>query len=387
MIPAPEINALTGDSNVLSFLDQELDIPAAKNGKALSAWYSSRMDIIRFVAISSVVWGHCLLGLETVKFSGVDSQTAQSVLLQTGRVGTLLFFLVSGFLLSTRIESFTLKSYLKYRLFSLIVPWLIFVSILIVVQLFQTLSLHQVISGPVKPTLILLFNLFKASLFHAAYWFIPVVLLSASLLIVLKKQVKNLWFGGLLLAITLFYGINLYCGWVSANHTRAFLGYVFFMWLGIRIKDNIALIEAILHKIPVFVLWPLLFLTYALACGEGKILSNMGCVDPYASIRWSNAVFSVLLFLYFLKSDSMGWVKWLNPRQSAYGVYLVHSLVIIAVTPFINKAVIHQNTVLGLPALMLRLALFFVLIFGISCLIVTGLRKSPLYFIAGRQKC
>src|SRR5471030_2786257 len=51
------------------------------------------IDTIRFIAMCSIVWGHCNLGSETTIYHSSTDIILQSIVLQMGKIGTIIFFL------------------------------------------------------------------------------------------------------------------------------------------------------------------------------------------------------------------------------------------------------------------------------------------------------
>jgi len=347
--------------------------------------YASKMDIVRVLAMTSIVWGHALFGWENLVFIKPGYQVIQASLMQLGRIGTINFFIISGFFFNSKIQKFTVVSYLRYRLFSLIVPWLLFISFFVIIQLVQILTLKGLVFNSPSATAKLTLNLFNAAVFHAAFWFIPVSILSACLLIVFKKYINSVWFGILLVAITLFYCINLYYAWVSVNHARSFLGYVLFMWLGIQLNRHLSYVKFFIEKLSNVVLIPAIILAFALACREGWVLKSMGCLDSFGSIRVSNIVLSILVFLGLLKTNNMGWIHTLKPHAYIYGVYLVHSIIMLCIMPHISKFTFEHNIFASMPTAFLLQLLVFAGVISVTYGIVVVIKKSPIRFIIGRQ--
>lgn len=347
---------------------------------------NDRMNVIRFVAIASVVWGHCLLGLENKSFLPVQYQVGQAVLIQGGRVGTIMFFIISGFFLNDKMGRFTPFSYLKYRFKPLIMPWMIFVLLITLVQWFDEVSITEIFAGHTGHALFVFWALVKGAVFHAAYWFIPVTIISSMVLIVLKKQINSTWLVLLLVCISLFYSVNLYEAWIPVTHTKALFGYVFYMWIGMQVSRNIETVKYLLHKVPGVGLFFLTIIVFLFACREGANLTRLGCPDAYASLRISNAILSVMIFMALLKSHRLAFFTRLKPQSKAYGLYLVHSLVITQIVPFADRIIREQNLSSSLPALTLIQVIVFILVFGFSYGIVSALRRSFLGFMIGARK-
>ncbi|MFD0750278.1 acyltransferase family protein [Mucilaginibacter calamicampi] len=348
--------------------------------------FDLRLDVIRVVAMCSVVWGHCLMDLDDKNFAGLYAVLLQSSLLQLGRVGTLLFFLISGFLIADKIKRFTVVSYLQYRFSSTILPWLVFVSLLVLIQLFITLPIDQIFLGSKRKLIALIFEFYKGDIFHAAYWFIPVVIISCVILIIFKTQLQKNSYGTVLALITTFYGINLYLSLIPANHTTAFLGYAFFVWLGVIIKKRAPLILRVIEMLPWKIVVPIFLIAFFLSCREGMILTYNHSEDPYASIRISNIILSLIIFFSLLKTHKFWQISYLKPRQYAFGVYLIHSIIIVLSTPFVNQVIRLFNLNNSLSMIVLTRLAFFTMILLTSYLLVNLIRKTPLCFLIGRRK-
>jgi peptidoglycan/LPS O-acetylase OafA/YrhL len=380
----PLVIAMTPISPV--FLE-ESSIPNSLQNKipdpTVSLDYYGRMNVVRFIAICSVVWGHCLLGLENRVFSQDSFKIIQAVMLQAGRVGTIMFFIISGFLLFNKIDRFSPAGYVRYRFKSVIRPWAIFLLLLVLVQLFEKLTPREIFAGHLFDAIKLFWALVKGAVFYAAYWFIPVSIISAVMLIALKRYVGKLWFGMILLALSLFYSVNLYKAWIPVNHTEAVFGYLFYLWLGMQINKHIYQVKYVLTRISAIILAIAWLFIFWLACAEGMNLTRMGCADAYGSLRLSNAVLSILLFLILLKSHRLTFVDWLHPRQNTYGIYLVHSFVVMALVPYVNKFMAAHNLYLKLPGFAVVQIMFFVSVLAITFCIVTIIRHSALRIALG----
>lgn len=350
-----------------------------------NANFESRMNVIRTVAMCSVVWGHCLVGLGNITFSGLGDRIIQASFLQAGRIGTILFFMISGFLIADKLDRFTLIGYIRYRLRSVILPWIFFVSLIVCIQLINSTSTHDVLTGRKLHLAILTFNFFKGAIFHAAYWFIPVAILSCMILIHFKKYVYKTGFGFILALITIFYSANLYLKWIPDNHTEAFLGYIFFMWLGIQVKRYSLAIRNILNVLPWRLLIPIVAFSFYLAFREGIILSAWHSDDAYASIRLSNIVLSLLIFFSLIKTFRLTGVQFFKPREYAYGIYLIHTIVIMVFTPTVDHAIskFHLNELM--PQIIFVRLVLFVFVILISYLAVSVIKRSALCFVIGEN--
>jgi len=353
------------------------------NSKPQAVSYHARLNVIRFVAICSVVWGHCLLGLEKEVYGNAGYQIAQAVLIQAGRVGTIMFFIVSGFLLFDKIERFTPLTYLRYRFHSVMLPWIIFLLLLVFIQLSFIITLNEFAMSNLPHILKLVLVLIKGSVFHAAYWFVPVAVFSSMMLIAFKQYIGKVWFGLVLAGLSLFYCINLYRGWLPVSHTTAIFGYMFYLWLGAFVKMHISAVRRVLDRFSAPVMFFLFFTTFLVACAEGVNLTQLGCADAYASLRFSNAELSVILFAILLKSHRLGFIDRLQPQKTTYGIYLVHSLIIMLLVPYANRFVALHNVYPNLMQLAVVQVVFFISVFALTFIIVSLVRRSPFRVILG----
>lgn len=386
-------HSMDGANEKKAYAASSMDSLANNNnvqaGKDIFTAYADRMSIIRFVSMCFIVWGHCLLGWDTLPVTEDKLQVVQAVFLQLGKMGTINFFIISGFFLGGSINEYSVPGYLRHRLFTLIIPWAIFLVLFVVIEMCQTITLQKMVTENTGTTFKLALKLTDAFIFHSAYWFVPVSVLSAISLIIFKKFVSRLWFGIILMCITAFYCINLYYGWVAVIHTKAFFGYVFFMWLGLQFRANQHQIKAYIARVPWPVLWGALIVSFSAACYEGIILLGLRSADPFASIRVTNFIVSIIVFLLLIKSEGLTWIKSFDPRKSTFGIYLVHCIIISQLTPLLYKFVYvknfyhNQQRVMSIEFIFLMQLAFFIIIFIGSYLIVTVIKKTKLRPIIG----
>ena len=130
----------------------------------------------------------------------------------------------------------------------------------------------------------------------------------------------------------------------------------------------------------------ILVVVFWLACIEGINLTHLGCTDAYASLRLSNAELSVLLFIVLLKSNSMSFIDRFKPQQNTFGIYLIHSLVVMQLVPVVNAFLetrFNQLSALQFTELQL---LFFMIVFFMTLGVVQLLRHTPLRVLLGMLK-
>lgn len=300
------------------------------------------MDIVRLVGIISIIWGHCLYDWERSSFhTQAFPDYLKLILLELGRVGTVCFFLLSGYFMNDRLRSLTVMSYLRSRFSSVILPWFIYLSLYVLLETSNRLSIHD-LSNPSK-VISLFKSLYLVFIFHGAYWFVPAALICGSAMIAINKYIDRSWLGSTLLTITIFYSINLYANWIDVNHTKAVAGYALFTWLGITLRRKENQIFSYIQRIHWATILILGVAFFTAACIESMYLKQLGGKDPFASIRASNILFSLILFVALLKKMNYGVLAALKTRKYVYGLYLIHSIVISQLWRMSSLWVMHGD--------------------------------------------
>jgi len=289
----------------------------------------AQIDTIRGITICFIVWGHCLLGWENF----VPGNTLDSVLklavFQTGKIGTVIFFLVAGFLLRTKLREYTFINYCKARLPRVYIPWLSFMLLFLLLGVFQILPLADIwVHRDFRLLTRDVYNLIVGVLLYTAYWFVTTYIVSMLLLVSMRKYAEHIWLGAALGSITLFYGVNYYYQWIPANHGKAILAYAFFVWLGIQLHKYYPLVQATVERIPWIIVCTAFILFFILCCVEANYLSGIGCADPFGSNRISNSILSLIFFAGLLKMGRSVRINKLKPRKTVFGVFLMHVVVI-----------------------------------------------------------
>jgi hypothetical protein len=113
------------------------------------------------------------------------------------------------------------------------------------------------------------------------------------------------------------------------------------------------------------------------------VLKSMGCLDSFASIRFSNIVLSILVFLLVLKTDRFTWVQALKPQAYIYGVYLVHSILLLWLMPHLSKFVSQHNIFTSIPMAVLLQLFVYAVVITVTYGVVFLIKKSRLGFIIG----
>ncbi|QXU41034.1 acyltransferase [Pedobacter sp. D749] len=334
------------------------------------------VDTIRCISMIGIVIEHCSI----VAFNHYDKpfeNVIEGCVIQSFKFSTIAFFLIGGFLINHKFQEYSPFQYLKNRFKKTIGPWLFWILVLIFLTALDRYIAYT--KGSDGGLLISNFGLYIYTLFSqiilfSPYWFILNFLICISILLVFKKQLYNLWFGLVLLLLSLFYSVNLYEGWIETNHTTALFGFVFYLWLGVyfnRYYDKIMMTIKFLSWLKMLVL---VIVTFVIAIGESRYLYSIGISDAYNTLRISNIIYSLVMFTLLLKIGNLNWIKQnLYPRETTFGVYLIHVIIIERVLPLIFQPlklnVLAYNVWENIGILLLRFLVTYILSFYLARLI------------------
>lgn len=353
-------------------------VPAKKNYDFI--------DAIRCIAMMCIVSEHSIY-FEPQDFhpSGWH-ELYYNATLQFSKFGTISFFLLAGFLIGDNFTNYTPFQYLKRRFNSTIWPWLFWSLLFIFITNTDVISnkLFSHIDPPGTTAWQYMFDYTLKTYLHTMYWFIPNFLFCITLLLIFKKHLYHYLFGAILLLFTLFYCVNIYFVWIPSNHTTAIFGFVFFLWLGAQFHKNWAKVEQWISRQSALLFWALAIITFILGLVETNILENLHNADPYNSLRISNVLYSLACFFLLLKIRHFNFIKILKPRETTYGVYLIHYLIVVRllnVTFYqlhINLAQLHPLLLLGYQIIR------FLYVYIIVILIVLMINKTRFKWLIGR---
>lgn len=257
--------------------------------------------------------------------------------------GTVLFFIISGFLFEIQYAKFNSFSvFIKRKAKSLLRPYLI----LFLIPNFIFIWFIEPNFG-VQESYDLLYLIFVKpikSIFLTNYWFVPALFVTLLINFFIKPKyvLKSLI---LFIAIWILAYVNLYFKFVLTAHTVWFTGFFFIFTLGRLIyayNDKIANFKLINKNNLIFAV----VLFYIISNIESMIILNYGYnVDCVNTLRIGNILYSFSLF--FLLNTLLNEVDFILPIDiSFYFVYLIH--------PFVLKATIflmlkNNLTVFGYP--------------------------------------
>jgi hypothetical protein len=339
------------------------------------------IDAIRCIAMMSIVAEHSIVaGVEP--FSSTSAKYYIFIgLVQCAKFGTIAFFLLAGFLISEKFADYSPGEYLKRRISTTFAPWLFWTFIYIIAMIIS-LRITDGIYHDGRFNLANILNGIKATYLHTSYWFIINFLISISILLIFRRYLYSLYLGGILMLFTLFYVVNIHFEWLYPIHSTAILGFVFFLWLGAQLRRYWSSIEIMASKIPFFLLGLFFVLTFCASFYETNLLYNKS-VDPFNTLRISNIFFSLVVFSTLLKIKNFKFISYFKPRETTYGIYLIHYPILIFLLPEIFSHFNLNANILAIPQFLLFKASTFVITYSITFALVLGLSHSRLKKLIG----
>lgn len=335
------------------------------------------IDSIRFIAMMCIVMEHSspLLGL---RFPNFPNQIVQTCALQFEKSGTIIFFILAGFLIGDKLQVYDTRTYLGRRLRSIFKPWLFWVTVFIsifctdyLVRFFK-FGNRDLIDHP----FLFLIERLDFIVTQTSFWFIINFMFCITVLLLFKKYLYSFSYGLILALLSLFYSVNLYFEWIPTIHTIALFGFIFYLWLGVILHKYFKSFCDWTNKLSFAVLAISVLITFALSCSESLHLISLGSRDAFNTLRISNIIFSLNCFLFLFRFCNFNWIEKLNPRKTTFGIHLIHHILIITCLPLIYKP-LHIDFI-DKPALYLFKfqIINFILIYPTSYLMAFLIGKS-----------
>lgn len=344
------------------------------------------IDAIRCIAMMGIVSEHSIYFEPDIFHPTGAHEVFYNATLQFSKFGTICFFLLAGFLIGDNFTNYTPLQYLRRRFNSTIWPWLFWSLLLIFVANTDIISdkLFDHVDPPGTTAWQYMLGYAKLTYLHSMFWFIPNFLFCITLLLIFKRYLYNYIFGGVLLLFTLFYSVNIYFAWIPSNHTTAIFGFVFFLWLGAQCHKNWDRVEEWIKRTSSGFFWLAAILTFALSIYEMHVLKNWHNADPNNSLRISNVLYSLAAFFLMLKIRHFNALKVLKPRETTYGVYLIHYIIVIRILNATFYA-LHININNLNPLVLFSYQLIrFSYVYVIVMIIVLLINKTRFKWLIGR---
>lgn len=326
---------------------------------------------VRFWAIMALICLHS--GNKFANFQPV-STVETTLLVQPFKFGTIAFFIISGFLLGDRLPSSNPFAYIRRRAARLVPAWALWYILWVLYSFIGNLRRSHAEFSPrvIGP---MLYSVSVWCLVETLLWFVPNFLVALTCIVLLRKWLNSLWLGAALLAVSAFYGVNVYTEWLPSRHTEAVFGFVFYLWLGawcaLR-KDRVqAWAEA---RSP----WWLSFWAFVAASAatwEMTFLRAHNRVDPMNTLRPANQIYSVLMVILLIRIRRRTWPAFVNVGETTYGVYLTHGIIINLVFTVAMRTVVHGHQ-LGAAAILLMWLLVVPTVYLLSLQLTRALASS-----------
>jgi hypothetical protein len=296
------------------------------------------VDSLRFIAIITIVIEHSYLYPTATYFDTLGEQWIQTLTMQLFKFGTIIFYILAGFLIGDKIRTTTSLDYLKRRFHSTFKPWLfwLLVFLLLIYVNFFVIYFKQGHVDAFDRPVFTFFDKIRFIITETSFWFILNFLGSISILLIFRRYLYNYKLGIFLLGCSLFYSVNLYFGWIISTHTTAIAGFVFYLWLGVQLHKYFDIFQRWIKKQKTIILVLLTTVTFIFACYESIYLLNLGIkADPYNTLKFTNILYSLAVFLLLYKIGNLKWIEKLNPRSTTFGIHLVHFIIIAQIFPMI----------------------------------------------------
>jgi hypothetical protein len=124
-------------------------------------------------------------------------------------------------------------------------------------------------------------------------------------------------------------------------------------------------------------------ITFGLATYEITLLSHRGSFDPLNTLRFSNILFSLAAFGLLLKIGVIKSLNFLKPRQTTYGVYLIHFILVVFLVPEILRPLhINIQELTPITYVVVKLGAF-VTVYGITIILVLLISNTTFKKIIG----
>ena len=346
----------------------------------------SFVDTIRCISMIGIVFLHCSV-FWGIKYKSFSETLIETAVMQILKFSTIAFFLIGGFLINHKFNEYSAGQYLKNRFKNTVRPWLFWVIVFFVLDVIGQLTVYFRYGSNDAfdnlPTYLL--GETGHILFYTSYWFIPNFLICIALLLIFKKYLYNVWFGVFLGALSVFYSVNLYGTWVPTEHSTALFGFVFYLWLGVVMNKHFDKVMAFINKTAWNKLILINIIFFVLSVAEGIYLNRLGSGDSFDTLKFTNILYSLSMFAALLKIGGINIIQSkLNPRQTTFGIYLVHQVLIVNVLPLIFTPLKIKNTTFDASGNIIFTLVRFVIVYVLSFFLTVGIGKTRIKWVVGQ---
>lgn len=349
-------------------------------------------DFIRFVAMCAIIFQHSFIVEKAVLISDAPSVITFFFLKVMAKIGSISFFLVSGFLLSSALERYSSKEYLNKRVKNIFKPYVLFVFIYLMLDMAGAFFGEQKITSLAELPAFVAGKLLGI-LFFTSYWFIFNYFISVMLLLSLRKYLYEPWLGILFFCCTMVYAINVHLEWFTPHHTTAFVGFTFFLWLGANLKKYEEAFWKLIDGTPWWKLIAAVLVTLGVNFYETLYLLETAATVVDSSLKVTNILYCFAVFMLLSKIGVNIRFGFMNPRDETYPLYLIHPIFlkvinygILPLLPAVSNALtINEPSEIGVFAIVLYQAGWFIGIYALSLVAVKVILNSPFRWVFGKQ--
>jgi membrane-bound acyltransferase YfiQ involved in biofilm formation len=283
------------------------------------------VDNVRFLALASIFAVQGVAVVAALMHTG--SSAVPGWVSDALNVGTIAFFLMSGFLLGDGFQTARLGNYLRRRLKKVFLPWLFWFYLQVAYGVAQAIS-HGLRLSLNWSTVHAVSEIVRSNAATSAFWFIPNLFLAVMILLVFRRRLYSVWLGAMLLVVNLFYVATLYSGWMPGGHTQALYGFIFYVWLGAYAAQHDAAILQRLERVPLALLAAGVAATAAMSVAETLALRRFHLGGSVDTLRVSNQLFSVAVVVLLARVRVPISPRFVEVRRQMFGVYLTQTLVL-----------------------------------------------------------
>jgi fucose 4-O-acetylase-like acetyltransferase len=340
----------------------------------------------------AIIFQHSFIVEKSLLIADSSSVVLFFFLKVIAKIGSISFFLVSGFLLSSALERYSSKEYLNKRVKNIFKPYILFVGIYLMLDcLGAFFGAQRITSFTELPAFIA--SKILGILFFTSYWFIFNYFISVMILLSLRKFLYERWFGVLLFCCTMVYSVNVHFEFFLPHHTTAFVGFTFFLWLGANLRKNETAFWNFIETTPLWKVLALVAITLSINLYETYYLLEKGATVVDSSLKFTNILYAFSVFLLLCRVGNKVAFTYLNPRDETYPLYLIHPLflkvinyALLPMLPAVSAVLtINETSEVSWLAILMYQIGWFVAIYSMSLITVKVILYSPLRWVFGKQ--
>jgi probable poly-beta-1,6-N-acetyl-D-glucosamine export protein len=349
-------------------------------------------DFIRFIAMCAIIFQHSFIVEKEFLLTDSASVITFFFMKVISKIGSISFFLISGFLLSAALDRYSSKEYLNKRVKNIFKPYILFVGIYLALTLIGGFFGQHKLNSIAELPAFLAAKIIN-TLFFTSYWFIFNYFISVMIVLSMRKYLYERWFGAILFACTAMYAINVHFEWFTPHHSTAFMGFTFFLWLGANLKKNEQFFWNIIDTTPYWKIITIILISLSVNFYETVILLQNGATVVDGSLKFSNILYCLSVFVLLCKIGTKVTFNFLNPRDETYPIYLIHPIFLkiinYAVLPLLPA--LHSSLTIDKPSETSWLNVFlfqvgwFIGIYALSLIAVKLILYSPMRWVFGKQ--